>query len=148
VHKAVKDKQALQEHKAVRVKQEVEHKDLKVKPELQAHKDLKVKLELRGLKVVKEFPAQVEHKVIQGNDGGYSGAFYVYDSTDNTDSDPGSGKFKVNNSTWSSISFVYIDNLDGNGNTQTTWYDAWDDSTSNDRGYLYIKIYSWIRSKL
>jgi hypothetical protein len=74
----------------------------------------------------------------QGTAGDRFGTRYTF-STITTDSDPGSGVFKYNNTTIGSVTFIYIDNLDSLGNTQTTWYDTWDDSTtSSSRGTLTI----------
>lgn len=64
-----------------------------------------------------------------GNDGFESGTRLTY-STTTTDSDPGSGIFRFNNSTFASITFIYIDNSDANGNTITALLDLFDDSTT------------------
>jgi hypothetical protein len=74
-----------------------------------------------------------------GADGYAPGFRYTYNST-TTDSDPGSGTLRLDNSTHSSATFAYVDNADGAGATVTTWLDALDDSTqTNHRGYLRIQ---------
>jgi hypothetical protein len=77
---------------------------------------------------------------IQGTVGpsGSGGVPYAF-STTTTDSDPGNGIIRYNSGTMSSVSFIYIDNLDSLGNTQTGWYDTWDDSTTTaTRGTIYL----------
>ena len=58
-------------------------------------------------------------------------------STTTTDSDPGTGIFRYDNSTFASVSYIYIDNNDSAG-SRTSWYDTFDDSTSVIKGYLYF----------
>jgi hypothetical protein len=57
-----------------------------------------------------------------------------------TDSDPGSGFLKINNASFASSTFVYIDDLDAPGNSATTIIDAMDDSSSLTRGQLRISL--------
>jgi hypothetical protein len=59
--------------------------------------------------------------------------------TATTDSDPGSGAVKFNNATPSSVTFIYIDNVDANSGNRTGWYDTFDDSTTTNKGYLYVQ---------
>lgn len=73
-----------------------------------------------------------------GATGLRDGAAYTF-STTVTDADPGNGVLRYNNAAIASVTFVYIDNLDTAGNTQTAWYDTWDDSTSPTRGYLTLQ---------
>lgn len=56
--------------------------------------------------------------------------------TTTTDSDPGAGKVRFNNATVASVTSIYFDNSDRDGNTVTSWLDAWDDSTSSVKGAL------------
>ena len=51
-------------------------------------------------------------------------------STDTGDADPGAGTFRFDNATPASITYIYIDNADAAGNTQTAWLDSFDDSTN------------------
>lgn len=75
---------------------------------------------------------------VTGPTGPRSGIEYVF-STTTTDADPGNGLFRYNNATLASVTFIYLDNLDNLGNTQTTWYDLWDDSTDAVKGFLTIQ---------
>ncbi len=70
--------------------------------------------------------------------GDKGGVKYTWSST-TTDADPGAGFIRYNNATIGSVTFIYISNTDGGGNTQTAWYDTWDDSTSTiEEGFLTI----------
>jgi hypothetical protein len=51
-------------------------------------------------------------------------------STAVNDVDPGAGIFRYNSGAIASVVYIYIDNVDQLGNTQTGWYDTWDDSTT------------------
>jgi hypothetical protein len=73
-----------------------------------------------------------------GPTGIRAGARFDFDSSI-IDADPGPGDFRYNSSTISSVTQIFIDNVDGNGNTQTNWFDTWDDSTSTTKGYLTIQ---------
>lgn len=71
-----------------------------------------------------------------GNDGFENGLKFTY-STTTTDADPGSGIFRFNNSTFGSITSIFMDNADANGVTVTTLLDSWDDSSNTThRGAL------------
>ncbi len=60
-------------------------------------------------------------------------------STTTTDADPGNGIIRYNNITINSVNTIFIDNVDQLGNTQTTWYSTWDDSTTTTaRGVLTL----------
>jgi len=75
---------------------------------------------------------------IQGTTGDKGGVRYAF-STTTTDTDPGNGILQYNSATISSVTFIYIDNLDALGNSQTAWYDTWDDSTTTaTRGIVTI----------
>lgn len=69
-----------------------------------------------------------------GDKGGVKYAF----STTTTDADPGNGVFRYNNATIASVTYIYIDNVDAAGVTQTSWYTSLDDSTSTNKGQLII----------
>lgn len=71
---------------------------------------------------------------VQGTQGfqGPPGGFvlrYTFDTT-TTDSDPGNGKLRLNNSTPASAAWIYADLLDAFGNDVTTILDAMDDQGS------------------
>lgn len=51
-------------------------------------------------------------------------------STTTTDSDPGNGTVRFNNATPASVTTIYFDNVDRDGNTVTSWLDSFDDSTT------------------
>ncbi len=82
--------------------------------------------------------AQGTASEVTGPTGPRNGVDYVF-STTTTDADPGSGIFRYNNATLASVTFIYIDNVDNLGNTQTTWYDLWDDSTDTVKGFITIQ---------
>lgn len=75
---------------------------------------------------------------VTGPMGPRNGIEYIF-STTVTDADPGNGIFRYNNSAIVSVTFIYVDNIDNFGNTQTSWYDSWDDSTDGVRGFLTIQ---------
>lgn len=52
------------------------------------------------------------------------------------DTDPGAGTFRFDNATPASITYIFIDNADAAGNTQTAWLDSIDDSTNTIKGEL------------
>lgn len=60
-------------------------------------------------------------------------------STTTTDSDPGQGIFRYNNSTIGSVTQIFFDNLTIEGTDVSAFFDAWDDSTSTIDGYVIIK---------
>lgn len=72
-----------------------------------------------------------------GTVGDKGGVKYTF-STTITDSDPGNGTFRYNSATISSVAFIYIDNIDALGVTQTSWYDTWDDSSNSIEGQLIV----------
>lgn len=73
-----------------------------------------------------------------GATGPAVGVQFTY-STTTTDSDPGSGAFRLNNATVASATAAYIDNLDSGGGTASTWLDTFDDSTNTAKGTLVIR---------
>lgn len=74
-----------------------------------------------------------------GADGTSVGVDFNFDSS-TSDADPGAGNFRLNNATLASVTNIYIDNTDANGNTVTSWLDSFDDSTNTSlKGILYIR---------
>lgn len=73
--------------------------------------------------------------VVQANG---RGLFYVFDDS-TTDSDPGTGKLRINAATFAASTGGYIDNLDANGATAAAVIDSWDDSASTVRGQLWVR---------
>ena len=61
-------------------------------------------------------------------------------STTTSDADPGSGKIRFNNSTISSATEAYVDDLDANGTDISAWVQSFDDVTGNatNRGRLRV----------
>ena len=76
--------------------------------------------------------------VAHGEDGTSQGLDYTFSST-TTDSDPGSGTVRINNSTYSSANKIIIDDADANGVDVSADVLTWDDSTSSIKGYVTIK---------
>ena len=70
--------------------------------------------------------------------GGDSAEFQY--STTTTDSDPGAGKFRLNNTTIASATEMYIDDLEFNGTDVSEWIQSWDDVTGNDTNRGRIRI--------
>lgn len=58
--------------------------------------------------------------------------------TSTTDADPGAGDVRFNNATPASVTEIYFDNVDRDGNTVTAWLDSLDDSTSTSKGGLVV----------
>ena len=70
---------------------------------------------------------------IQGTTGyGDKGGTPYTFSTTTTNSDPGNSYIRYDNSTISSVAYIYIDDLDLFSNSQTNWYETWDDSSSSN----------------
>lgn len=74
----------------------------------------------------------------KGTDGVTAGLRYTFDTT-TTDSDPGNGKFRLNNASPGSATASYLDNVDADGATVTTTLDTWDDSSANIKGVLLVR---------
>lgn len=55
------------------------------------------------------------------------------------DADPGDGEFRINNATYASATFVYIDNVDFFGNDVTGWLDYMDDANTMSKGILMFR---------
>ena len=60
-------------------------------------------------------------------------------STTTTDSDPGSGTFRLNHATPSSATFIYADNEDAAAADISAWLDTFDDSDSTTKGTITIR---------
>lgn len=85
--------------------------------------------------------AIIDFEIPQGDTGNPAGVQFAF-STTTTDSDPGDGVVRVNNSTPASITSIFLDNLDANGSDQTTWYQQWDDTTNvHSKGYIFLAEY-------
>ena len=76
---------------------------------------------------------------LQGTTGSFGGVTfdYTYDAT-TTNSDPGTGGLRINNSTLSSGTAMYIDNRDDNFIDISTFLATIDDSTSPIKGHFKI----------
>lgn len=70
-----------------------------------------------------------------GSTGPSPGIRQAY-STTTTDSDPGAGIFRLNNSTPASATAAYLDNVDAGGVTVSGIWDLFDDATSTTRGFI------------
>jgi hypothetical protein len=70
---------------------------------------------------------------------GGDSAQFTY-STTTADADPGSGIFRLNNSTISSATEMYIDDLEANGTDVSAWVQSWDDVAGNDTNRGRIRI--------
>jgi hypothetical protein len=70
---------------------------------------------------------------------GGDSAQFTY-STTTTDSDPGSGKIRFNNTTLASATAAYIDDLEANGTDVSAWLLSFDDVTGNatNRGRIRV----------
>jgi hypothetical protein len=73
----------------------------------------------------------------QGVEGNNAGLRYNF-STTVTDSDPGIGIFRFNNVTITSVTQIYIDELDIGSVSQVGFVDTWDDSTSTIKGTISV----------
>ena len=72
-------------------------------------------------------------------DGVTPGVKLTFDSL-TTNVDPGNGKFRQNNATFASVTALYVDNVDSDGNATTAILDSWDDTgTSSNRGTLELR---------
>jgi hypothetical protein len=81
-------------------------------------------------------------KGADGNVISVLGVQYTY-STTTTNSDPGNGNVRFNaavsGASYSSVTAIYIDNLEGGGADVTGWFATWDDSTSTVKGQLVLQ---------
>jgi len=73
-----------------------------------------------------------------GSNGSNAGLALTF-NTSTSDADPGAGKLALNNGTVSSATIAYVDDVDDNGVTISTFVQSWDDvSNSTARGMLLI----------
>jgi len=57
-----------------------------------------------------------------------------------TDTDPGNGLFRINDAAYAFATYLYFDDLDRNGASQTSLLDSFDDSTTpGNRGTLFLQ---------
>jgi len=70
---------------------------------------------------------------------GGDSAMFQY-STTTGDADPGAGKFRLNNATISSVTAMFIDDLEFNGTDVSAWIQSWDDVVGNDTNRGRIRI--------
>ena len=74
-----------------------------------------------------------------GDAGVPSGLDMLWDS-ETSDTDSGAGKIYFNNGTLSSVTVVYVDDVDVNSTSINSYVDSWDDSTNLDlRGTITVK---------
>lgn len=76
----------------------------------------------------------------QGATGNNAGVKYTF-STTTTDADPGNGNIRANSTTLSSVTSLYVDNVDFAGADRTAWYTLWSQSNSPNKGYIAISQY-------
>ena len=70
---------------------------------------------------------------------GGDSAQFTY-STTTTDADPGSGVIRFNNTTLSSATIAYVDDLEANGTDVSAWVQSFDDVTGNDTNRGRIRM--------
>ncbi len=92
-------------------------------------------------------PSSSAHLAFQfasAGDQGISPATQLTFDSSTTDADPGAGEWRFNNATLSSVTAIYIDNVDASGNTITGWLDSFDDNNATaSRGIIeFIDISS------
>jgi len=76
---------------------------------------------------------------VQGTEGNFGGAAFDYTFSDSTvDADPGQGKLRLNQTTVTSATYLYIHNDDDNLVDISSYLDTIDDSTSNIKGHFTI----------
>jgi len=76
---------------------------------------------------------------VQGTDGNFGGAAFDYTFSSLTaDSDPNQGKLRLNRTTVTTASYLYIHNDDDNLVDVTSFLQTIDDSTSNIKGHFTI----------
>ena len=70
---------------------------------------------------------------------GGDSALFKY-STTTSEADPGAGVFRMNNTTFSSVTELYIDDADFNGLDVAAWVQSFDDVSGNDTNRGRIRI--------
>ena len=69
---------------------------------------------------------------------GHSGVKMLWDS-DTSDADSGAGKIYFNNGTLSSVTVVYVDDVDNDGVNINTFVDSWDDGSGPISGTILVR---------
>jgi hypothetical protein len=70
---------------------------------------------------------------------GLRGGIVFSFSTITTDSDPGNGILRFNNTTIASVTQIFIDDVDSFSTNQTNWFTTWAQSTAGIKSYLTIQ---------
>jgi hypothetical protein len=79
-----------------------------------------------------------ETKITEGASGVRRSIGYKFSALV-TDTDPGNGIFRCNNSQAGKVTWIYVDNIDVSGEDQTNWYSTWDKTTgATARGSINI----------
>ena len=73
-----------------------------------------------------------------GSRGLMGGVNYVFSAFNTANSDPGVGNIRYNNTTISSVTQLYIDNINGDSSNVGTWINSWDASSASPSGYVVI----------
>jgi hypothetical protein len=73
-----------------------------------------------------------------GTTGYFGGILYAFDKNTTANTDPGSGKIKFNGTSTKTINYITISNQNLASVDLTDWYRTFDQSTSQNKGYLYI----------
>lgn len=78
-----------------------------------------------------------------GPQGGFGGDSqeYLFNAS-LSDADPSPGYLKINNATFASVTFLYVDDLNFGGTDMQTWYATFDDSTNTIKGAIRIFLKS------
>jgi hypothetical protein len=64
---------------------------------------------------------------------------YAFDNA-TADADPGAGEFRLDNATLASVTTIFIDNSDADGNDVSAYFDSFDDiGSSARRGHILVK---------
>ena len=72
-----------------------------------------------------------------GRTGYFGGILYAFDKNTTANTDPGSGKIKFNGTSTKTINYITISNENLASVDLTDWYRIFDQSTSQNKGYLY-----------
>lgn len=83
-------------------------------------------------------PAKMTHDLAKGDPGADSGMSFRF-NTGITDVDPGNGNILFNNATLSAVTQINADLLDSSGANITAYLDSLDDSTSANKGLIYLR---------
>lgn len=75
---------------------------------------------------------------IAGAAGGGGDGFVFTRSATTADADPGAGTLRLNNATLASVTQLYIDLTDADGNDITAWLDRIDDAFGTAKGYIRV----------